>query len=274
MNAEERKAELGEDLVEACHQNQRQTVEILVDQRLGSASDPQKFLSYLLTEAVGCNALDVVAFCLERGTTVTIPVMAQIAGGSSAGYSFPSHRALVEAKAVDINHYIPWFGDVLGLAAQDNNLEWARFCLEHGADPNMNKIDEYKHVLAAVAEEGHVQMAELLLQYGAKLEGSGAIAAAGETGRKEMVRFLLEKGASVNELSVEFEQEEGHEEEVGSALHKAIRNGHVETALFLVCEGGSDLELKDGHGMTAKALAEKGRYTELLERMRRREVRG
>ena len=46
-------------------------------------------------------------------------------------------------------------------------------------------------------------MAELLIEYGAKVQGSGAIVMAAEEGKVEMVRSLLGKGADVDEIGIE-----------------------------------------------------------------------
>jgi len=256
------KSELGEELWEACCKNQRQKVETLIDKHLAEHPDPSSstLLSTVMVQAATHNAADVVAFALERGAPVTDQVMSGIASSGA----FNAHRVLIEAKAIDIDYFIPWFGDILGLAARKNNLEWAKFCLEHGANPNLNMVDEYKTVLAAVAEDGNREVADLLVKHGAWVRGSGAIVLAGEAGKTEMVRFLLDNGADINEVGVEDPTDDRSDGDVGSALHKAIENGHVDTALLLI-ESGADVSLKNARGQTARDLAEKCGQTEVLE---------
>ena len=47
---------------------------------------------------------------------------------------------------LDVNYYIPWFGDILSNVGTKNDLEWAKFCLDHGANPNQNLVDEHKRI--------------------------------------------------------------------------------------------------------------------------------
>lgn len=86
----------------------------------------------------------------------------------------------------------------------NNDLEMARFCLEHRdrAGPNQNHVDEYKTVIAATAEPGYVDTMPLLLEYGAVLKRSRAIVLAAEERELGMVRFLLNRGADVDKAGV------------------------------------------------------------------------
>ncbi|XXG99232.1 hypothetical protein Hte_005569 [Hypoxylon texense] len=236
--------------------------EELLHKHLGSGSDLAALLTSLLTAAAKHDAADVVAFCLKQGATVTDPVMVGIASNSS----FASHRVLIEARAIDINYFVPWFGDILSLAATSGRLDWAQFCLEHGANPNLNLVDNYKSVLCATAEKGYQAMAELLLQHGAWLQGSGALVVAAEAGQTKMVRFLLARGAPVDEIGVEDPTDEESNQEMGSALHKAICQSHVETALVLI-GSGANIDLKDFQGRTPRVLAERLQQTGILHQM-------
>ncbi|KAH9993925.1 ankyrin repeat-containing domain protein [Xylariaceae sp. FL0662B] len=254
------KAQLGEEIFQACVENQRHTVENWVKKLPGS--DTMTVLPSPMAAAAPHDAADVIAFCIELGAVVTDPIMVAIASNGS----FASYRVLIDAKAVDIDYFIPWHGDILGLAATSNCLDWARFCLERGANPNLNLVDGYKTILAATAENDHREMVELLLQHGAWLQGSGAIVLAAEAGQTEIVRFLLTRGAALDEIGVEDPEDEESKTELGSALHKAVSRGNVETALFLV-DSGASLELEDAQGKTALALAEESYQTEILEQL-------
>lgn len=55
-------------------------------------------------------------------------------------------------------------------------------------------------------------------------------------------------------------------DEIGTAPHKAIFKGHVETAAFLI-DAGADAELKDGQRRTPEKLAEECRQTAILEKL-------
>lgn len=52
-------------------------------------------------------------------------------------------------------------------------------------------------------------------------------------------------------------------EDVATALHHAINNGHVDTALVLI-DAGADLELKDAQGRTPRELAKQKQQTGVL----------
>ena len=243
------KSQLGDEAFEACVHNQRQRLEAWLEEH----PDSDNLLPHLMTAAATRDAADVVTLCLEKGASVADPVVTTVASDGS----FNSHKVLIEAKAVNANYFVPWFGDVLSMAATSVNVDWARFCLEHehGADPNLNMVDDYKSVLAAATETGDVSMGELLLRHGACIQGSGAIVAVAGAGRTEMVRFLLAKGASVDEAGVKGYVGEESDKDMGNTLRKAIENGHDETALLLIASG-ADLQLEGGQGRTPRALAE------------------
>lgn len=152
------------------------------------------------------------------------------------------------------NYYIPWFGDILSNAATHDDFEIATICLSYGADPNANLVDEHMSILAAVAELASVGMARLLLKHGARLRGSGAIVKAAEAGKLEMVRVLLEEGADVNEIGIEHPIDPRYKEDMGTALHRAVVEGHEEIVRFLLAHGAAVI-LEDPMGRTPLALA-------------------
>lgn len=250
------KERLGAEVFDACIHNQRD----IVERWISSQPADEPLLTSIMEVAAANDAVDVVRLCLERGCPVKFTVMRALV----CNESFATHRAIIEAGAIDINYFVPWFGDCLGVAATSNRPDWVKFCLEQGADPNRNKIDDYKTVLAAASELGYQNVVELLLQHGTLLNGSGALVLAAEAGQEEMVRLLLSKGADVNELGVEDLQDERSKLDIGSALHKAVQNGHTQTALALI-EAGADLQLEDSQGRTPGMLAEKNQHQEILQ---------
>ncbi len=122
-------------------------------------------------------------------------------------------------------------------------------------------VDDSKYALAATAESSTVEIADLLLQYDAKLQGSGAIVLAAEQGKIEMVKFLLEKGADINEIGLKDFGGDRVTEEGGSALHKAVMQGWEDIVRFLL-DKGADINLLDIRGRTPLMRArENGRNT-------------
>ncbi|EYE90702.1 ankyrin repeat domain-containing protein, partial [Aspergillus ruber CBS 135680] len=217
---------LDDELLFICESDQPDTLENVIQQRALITPDYIPPLSTIMAAAVYHDSSAIVANCLSKKTKVVDPIMTFIAQRGA----WKSYKLIIEAGAIDINYVIPWYGDILSTVATNNDLKMAQFCLEHGADPNRNRVDEYKTVIAATAELGYVDMVALLLEYGAVLKGSGAIVLAAEEGEIEMVRFLLERGADVDEVGVEDPLDERTKEDVGSAMHHAIENSHGEVA--------------------------------------------
>ena len=254
------RSKLDSELLFICESNRPDALENVLQQRASITPNYIPLLSTIMAAAVYHDSSAIVAYCLSRKAKMIDPIMTFIAQRGA----WKSYKLIIEAGVIDINYVVPWYGDILSTVATNNNLEMARFCLEYGADPNRNRVDEYKTVIAATAELGYVDMVALLLEYGAVLKGSGAIILAAEEGEVEMVRFLLKMGADVDEVGVEDPLDERTKEDVGSALHHAIENAHLEVVLLLI-ESGADVELANSRGVSARRLAEEGGLTEVVE---------
>lgn len=259
------RSKLDDELLSICESNQPDTLDNVLQERASTTPSYNPPLSTIMTAAVYHDSSAIVAYCLSKKTEPVDPVMTFVAQRNA----WKSYKLLVEAGSIDINHVVPWYGDILSTVATNNNLPMARFCLEHGANPNRNRVDEYKTVLAATAELGYVDMVALLLDYGAVLKGSGAIVLAADEGEVEMVKFLLERGADVDEVGVEDPLDERTREDVGSALHRAVENGFGEVARVLL-EEGADVELRNARGVSGRRMAEERGLGEVLEVIRGR----
>lgn len=101
-----------------------------------------------------------------------------------------------------------------------------------------------------------MELCTILLQHGASLLHSGALAAAARTGRVDLVSWLLGQGADVNDAvtnaALITHSCKGHP---WPALHAAIEGGHVELVRLLL-DRGADPALLDRKGRTAVAVAE------------------
>ena len=109
-------------------------------------------------------------------------------------------------------------------------------------------------ILAAVAELSSVGMAKLLLKHGARLRLSGAVVMAADAGKLEMVSMLLEEGADVNEVGIEHPTDPRYKEDMGTALHRAMVEGHEGIVRILLAHGAV-VNLEDPMGRTLSALA-------------------
>ena len=253
-----------QDLLAACRENRRADLEVLISNRRANNNEVCRYtLGALLIEAVSHDSANVVAFCLQQNAIVYEDSLLWTVFAKDA---FASYSVLIQHSAIDPNRVLPCYGDLLGVLIVENKLEGVRCCLENGANPNENLLEEYKTALAAAAERGNVSMVDLLLDHGAWTKDSGALILAAESGHTEMVRFLLSKGLDINEMGVKGPLGDEELEEIGTALHKAISNSNIETAALLI-DAAADTELKDAQGRTPEKLAEECHQPAILEKL-------
>lgn len=197
----------------------------------------------LETAALNDNS-DVAFYCLAQGARFSNATMTQI----YLGHSFATYQVLLMHGNDTDCVVVPSVDDILMNSWQKPNIIWARYCLENGADANL-LIENSISALTATAEKSSIEMADLLLQHGAKMEGSAAIVIAAEKGRLDMVKFLLQKGADINEIGLKDHADDGVTQEGGSALHKAVTEEFEDVIIFLL-DNGADVNLLDMKGRT------------------------
>ncbi|GAM38364.1 hypothetical protein TCE0_033r09027 [Talaromyces pinophilus] len=245
---------LDEELQALCAANRLNDLKMLLQSRHSNDINYIPPINDILLAATDSNAADIVNYCLSHGATVPGTTILRRLNVHVGSNGFDTYKVLIEAGVVNIDYYIPWFGDVLGIMADANNIDWVRYCLEHGADPNKNLIEEHRTPLAAAASNSNAEMVQLLLNYGAVINGSGAIVVAAEQGHGHIVELLLENGANIDEIGVEGPPGDRRFEDLGSALHKAIVNGHEELAVWLI-DVGASMDEGDGQGRIPEVLA-------------------
>ncbi|QIW96582.1 hypothetical protein AMS68_002100 [Peltaster fructicola] len=202
--------------------------------------------------AAASNATKVMGYLISRGGEVSDCTMKALSDNSS----WDTHRYLVECDAVDVNHHVPWIGDMISSAIQDGNAEHVKFLLDHGADPLLHRYDEAWTNLAGAASTGRADIVEMLLPYPWKQ--SGALPAAADEGHVEIVQLLLSHGFDINEVGIIVEDHELSRPKAGTALHKAVQRDDV-VLIKVLLEAGADRGVKDGKGRTVDELArEKG----------------
>jgi ankyrin repeat protein len=153
-------------------------------------------------------------------------------------------------------------------AAYDNDVDRARALIARGADVNAEDDTQQSAYLIATSEVGDdPRLLELTLAGGARVgakdrfDGTGLIRAA-ERGHARIVRRLLRTDIDVD-----------HVNRLGwTALLEAIVLGdggppHVRTVRALV-DGGADVDLPDGDGVTPLARAEERGYREIAQILR------
>lgn len=137
-----------------------------------------------------------------------------------------------------------------------------RWCLEHGVDPNARNKTEFHDVPSRAGRYASVSTLRLLAAYGANFRCSNALQRATEGGLKgriEALRWLLdEAGFPINQREFEwdpavFQNWQGNR--LRSALHFAVLTKSPERVRFLL-ERGSDINLQDTYGRTARDMAD------------------
>ena len=193
------------------------------------------------------NRKDIAAYCLEQGARLDTDDIYNIHLSIMSGKSFTTCKILV-AKGLEINTGVEYIGDILNTAAECNHLPWVRFCLENGADPNLSHESTTYSPLATAARHASVKVVSLLLEYGAKIIGSGALALAAQEGKLDTVKFLLEKGTFVDENFTRCGSDYDEQNNEGTALH-LVKRDRVDILQYLL-ESGANRNLTDHKGRT------------------------
>lgn len=144
----------------------------------------------------------------------------------------PEICACLFDAGLDINYRIPdYSGNTLTCASAFAKTPLIEFLLSRGADPNTENWGwgqlQFKPLAGAavgcVKDADAAKAMEVLLNGGARWEGTGALQLAARKGRLECVKMLMKWGADVNEVvermdgnnAVKLAELEGHEEIVG-----------------------------------------------------------
>jgi ankyrin repeat protein len=132
--------------------------------------------------------------------------------------------------------------------------EYLLFLLSQGADPNIFSEDTLSP-LSLAAGLYDLDAVKLLLEHGARINGSSALAAAASRGKVETVKYLLECGADPNDG--------GNQQISYLPLHSAVEKGHKEIVELLI-EHNANPHIHDVDGQTALSRAQKRDNEEII----------
>ena len=151
-------------------------------------------------------------------------------------------------------------GDLALLKASfEGDIAMVRLALNRGAKVN-GKRQGGKTALMCAAQNGHLNIVDLLLNYGDAVidqgdhEGETALNYASGAGHLDVVKLLLKEGAEIDRMS-----------DVGStALSQAVGGGHLAIVKFLL-KSGANIEVKDDQQWTILMIASLGSHVDIVE---------
>lgn len=115
-------------------------------------------LEHILCRAIVSKDYELVKTCLSHGAQLNDWVY----GAAVRGLIIDLMRLLIQA-GLDVNHQNDRTGGYVAMTASGRNLEFTRFLLEHGADPNINPLVDFYLVLYVAASNDNIEMADLLI---------------------------------------------------------------------------------------------------------------
>ncbi|KAF4621996.1 hypothetical protein D9613_009561 [Agrocybe pediades] len=138
---------------------------------------------------------DVVEFLLNDNFRVSPDVIL----AASRSQSTQVFQAMIDS-GWDVNQSSGHTGDALSHAATADRYELTKFLLSHGADPNKNERAGMWTVLDLAVMHASPGTAQLLIDHGAAIQNTNALIIAAQDGRIDMLELLLNNGAKVDEV--------------------------------------------------------------------------
>jgi hypothetical protein len=111
-------ASMGHELYNACIAGNLDAVKVSLADSKAADSSFSPPVSTILHGPASKDHVKIVKYCLENGATVNRDVVLIVLINRPR----ETYIHLLESKAVDINHYISWFGDILSNVATRDDL--------------------------------------------------------------------------------------------------------------------------------------------------------
>ncbi|KAK8054925.1 hypothetical protein PG993_000152 [Apiospora rasikravindrae] len=227
-----------------------------------------------LNKTLELSRYDMADELFKRGATWNYGTIADVLEGAREDNGWNTKAIDVAlANGWDINEHYEHVGGALVYTISSTEsgggdtaaIQVAAHLLSKGADANRGE-QTGQNPLELACGAADRDMVALLLAHGATMhQGPKALLAAADQGSIEIMRMLLERDADVNahpygeHTLPMYANDEGW----GSALHCAVKGGHVEAVRFLL-EKGAEREYRNKVGVTALELARKWGRDEIV----------
>lgn len=143
-----------------------------------------------------------------------------------------------------------------------NEVVTVEFLLRRGADPNLNIRAERWISIEFAALSAGPEIIDVLLRYGARLQGQETLQVAASRGRIGTLEHLLDCGADIDGIG---ENENVYPtDRLGTALHSAVMYNEKDCVAVLL-RRGADRSLEDSEGKTALEIAQEEGRTEIVQ---------
>jgi ankyrin repeat protein len=199
---------------------------------------------------------EILRWCFTQGFCLPPSSLNSDFYHSACASQSPTIFQVLVENGFDLNSHNSEFfgcGTALVVSAVHGNISFARWLLENGQDVNASFSCE-AIVYAVGGENRSLEMVDLLIKHGLKLQGTGAAIGAAEKDDVAMLRLCLENGAGLEEREIWWlvPMDEGDVE--GTALYRACRAGALGAVQELV-NRGADLQWRDERGRDCVGVA-------------------
>lgn len=204
----------------------------------------------------------------QKDVSATISPHQRLANGIFEGNQQVVEQALRDGASLNIKARSGNYKGCSGLmlAIIWGSYQIAQLLIEQGANVNFTRPDlqgnfhpgRGQTALWWAANQGHLPLAEMLIQYGALVDtpdhyGGTPLSTAASAGHLEMVRYLVDQGADIHARLTNIRQVSG-QPDGRKAFHLAVRYGHLPVVEYLI-EAGNDPDERGGSGYTSLMLA-------------------
>ncbi|KDR66058.1 hypothetical protein GALMADRAFT_1211428 [Galerina marginata CBS 339.88] len=203
-----------------------------------SISKTDEFLSDMLRNAAINGRSTIVEYLLNSYNPSHIDD--KVFRAAAASNSTETFRLIYARNPSCITELYERRGTLLSIAlGAASSEEFIEYLLSMGANPNLISDDTVSPLAFAAFQYDSPRMVELLVQHGAQVNGTSALAAAAQKGHLGTAIYLLAHGALVNDP--------GNWIQPAFPLHIAVKHGKAEMVRLLLGRK-ADLALRHGSG--------------------------